>query len=123
LGAAAARADGPGPDDATLLDALYEMRIALEQDRAQRDFELEARTGALAREEAAPGFAEMRREVAADLERMESRYRCLDIDVDVEGNAGQTNLTLVCGNLENGVIQNSNTRANRDLVLGDGGAP
>jgi hypothetical protein len=121
FGASAARADGPGPVDARLLNAIHEMRIALEQERVQRDAELGA--PAEAYDDAAAGFGEQRGEGVDSPGRSEGDVPCIEIDVDVSGGEESKGLRLVCRDLESGAAQRSYTGAHRGRVPEAGAAP
>ena len=117
----AALADRPGPE---LLQNVHELRNRLENDRARDD--AEARGSTIPRRSGGSlggdSLAAMRGEMRQNLAHISNRFRCLDVDLDLENNE-QTNVTVVCGNVTNGSINGSNTRAEGDLTVTTGGAP
>ena len=120
--ALAEEAPKAGPSLATL----HQMRMQIGRDQANQDAEARGRTGV--RRVAAgggdrPTLAAMRQENQANLSRIVNRFRCLDVDIDVDGNEGQTNLVLVCGDVVNGAVQNTNTNTGGDLNVSTGATP
>lgn len=101
------------------LQALQNMRLRLEQDWA--GYLQAARNNASAQPiatGATPEVAEMRQQVTHNLERLEDRFRCLDVDLN--GNNG--NVVLICGD-NNGRVDTNNQQAlGADLNV-SGGTP
>ena len=99
------------------LQNLQQMRMRLEQDMATYLGNSRANTGARPMQPAdAPDIRQMRQEVAGNLERLEDRFRCLD--VDIKGNNG--NVVLVCGDNYGPVSTNNQQAFGADLNVSGG---
>jgi len=110
----------PPQIDPTLqrLQALQEMRGRLEQDMANYLNDARAKSGVQPMQVgAAPEVRQMRQDVQANLQRLEDRFRCLD--VDIKGNNG--NVVLVCGNNHGAVRNNTQQAFGADLNVEGGG--
>ncbi|WP_210397884.1 hypothetical protein [Motiliproteus sediminis] len=107
------------PPELQRLQALQNMRLRLEQDWA--GYLQAARNNASAQPVAVgatPEVAQMRQQVTHNLERLEDRFRCLDVDLN--GNNG--NVVLICGD-NNGRVDSNNQQAlGADLNV-SGGTP
>ncbi|MCW9053683.1 MAG: hypothetical protein OQJ91_15430 [Motiliproteus sp.] len=109
---------GAGYDPAMeRLQAMQQMRLRLEQDMA--DYLNSARANGVGRPVQpadSPTLREMRQDVAANMERLEDRFRCLD--VDIQGNNG--NVVLVCGDNHGPVSTNNQQAFGADLNVSGG---
>jgi len=100
------------------LQALQQMRGRLEQDMAAYLNEARAKSGVQPMQGGpAPEVRQMRQDVQANLQRLEDRFRCLD--VDIKGNNG--NVVLVCGNNHGAVRTNTQQAFGADLNVNGGG--
>ncbi|MCV6590421.1 MAG: hypothetical protein OIF57_15575 [Marinobacterium sp.] len=96
------------------LQSLQQMRGRLEQDMAQYLDEARAKSGVQPMQPGnAPEVRQMRQDVQANLQRLEDRFRCLD--VDIQGNNG--NVVLVCGNNQGAVSSNTQQAFGADLNI------
>lgn len=111
---------GPAGGDPLLqrLQSLQQMRMRLEQDWAAYLNSARANTAARPVPAAqAPDVRQMRQEVTHNLERMEDRFRCLDVDLN--GNNG--NVVLICGDNQGPISTNNQQAFGADLSVGGGG--
>ena len=102
------------------LQALQSMRMRLEQDWSDYLGNARANTGTGAMPVQPVGgndVGQMRAQVSHNLERMEERFRCLD--VDMTGNNG--NVVLVCGDNNGGIATNNQQALGADLNVRGGG--
>ncbi|MEH6470101.1 MAG: hypothetical protein V7752_02515 [Halopseudomonas sp.] len=100
------------------LQSLQSMRMRLEQDWSNYLNAARSNTGAQPMQPAtAAGVGQMRQEVTHNLERMEDRFRCLDVDLN--GNNG--NVVLVCGDNNGGIATTNQQALGADLNIGGGG--
>jgi len=100
------------------LQALQTMRARLEQDWAGYLHAARANTNAQPMTPAAtPEVRQMRQEVTHNLERLEDRFRCLDVDLN--GNNG--NVVLVCGDNQGPIGTNNQQAFGADLSVSGGG--
>ncbi len=100
------------------LQALQQMRLRLEQDMAAYFGNARASSNGRPMQPAdAPDLRQMRQDVASNLNRLEDRFRCLD--VDVKGNNG--NVVLVCGDNYGPVSTNNQQAFGADLNVSGGG--
>ena len=125
--AAAAFSSPAYADDGTeqfqMLQNLSELRRQIEGDQAMRDAEARGSTISRVGPDETPTLASMKQDVQQSMTSIVNRFRCLDVDVDVKENPGQTNLVVVCGDVRDGAVQNSNTHSARDLLVTSGGMP
>ncbi|MEH6626435.1 MAG: hypothetical protein V7739_08320 [Motiliproteus sp.] len=99
------------------LQNLQQMRLRLEQDMADYLGNARANIGLRpVQAAAAPDLREMRQDVAVNMERLEDRFRCLD--VDIKGNNG--NVVLVCGDNYGPVSTNNQQAFGADLNVSGG---
>ncbi len=99
------------------LQSLQQMRMRLEQDMADYLGNARANIGAQPVQAASsPDLRQMRQDVAANMERLEDRFRCLD--VDIQGNNG--NVVLVCGDNYGPVSTNNQQAFGADLNVSGG---
>ncbi len=105
-----------------MLQRMYNLRARLDQERAQAENEARANvrlvTQSQNRQIDAPTVSGLRAETNVALSRFEQQFSCLD--VDVEGNSGNT--VVICGG-NSGDITGSNVSAERDIVTNVGGTP
>ncbi len=97
------------------LQNLQQMRLRFEEDMAAYLGNARAISGSpSAPPTDAPTIGQMRQQVAGKLERLEDRFRCLD--VDIKGNNG--NVVLVCGDNYGPVSTNNQQAFGADLNAG-----
>jgi hypothetical protein len=116
------QAQRPNPDKA-LLQRMYEMRVRIDRDRAQKDNEARAGAPRLVTQTSghrvdSPTVSALRVQTNNQLARFEQQFRCLD--VDVENNGGNT--VVICGN-NSGDVNGTNVSAGGDMVTVNGGQP
>jgi len=100
------------------LQALQHIRGRLEQDMGAYMAEARNKSGVRPMQAQQPeDLRLMRQDVQANLQRMEERFRCLD--VDISGNNG--NVVLVCGNNHGAVSSNTQQAFGADLNVNGGG--
>ena len=109
--------------DKALLQRMYEMRMRIERDRAQRDNAARAGGPRLVTQTSghrvdSPTVSALRVQTNNQLARFEQQFRCLD--VDVENNGGNT--VVICGN-NSGDVTGTNVSAGGDMVTVNGGQP
>ncbi len=112
-------AEAISPQDLAMerLQNLQQMRLRLEQDTADYLGNARANTSAQPVQAAASSdLRQMRQDVAANMERLEDRFRCLD--VDIKGNNG--NVVLVCGDNYGPVSTNNQQAFGADLNVSGG---
>ncbi|WP_027857759.1 hypothetical protein [Marinobacterium jannaschii] len=100
------------------LQSVQQMRMRLEQDMS--DYLAQARAKSVLQPQqpqAQPDLRTMRQDVQANLQRLEERFRCLD--VDISGNNG--NVVLVCGDNHGPVSTNNQQAFGADLNVINGG--
>ena len=117
----------PSPERA-LLKRMYQIRMAVENDRLRAENEARANVRLVTQGDPrqsradSPTVTAMRQQTSTQLARFEQRLRCLDVDVNPTGG----NTVVICGD-NNGNINGSNTTAGGDIVTDiitvDGGAP
>lgn len=107
----------------TLLQRMYEVRMRIERDRAQK--ENAARTGAprlitqtSGQRVDSPTVSALRVQTNNQLARFEQQFRCLDVDVDNNGG----NTVVICGD-NSGDVSGTNVSAGGDMVTVNGGRP
>ncbi len=101
------------------LQRLQQMRLRLEQDMAEYFGQARAGAASGGSPQAPAGGTEvrqMRQDMAASLERLEDRFRCLDVDLN--GNNG--NVVLVCGDNHGPVSTNNQQAFGADLNVSGG---
>ena len=115
---------GPTPEQ-QLLQRVYQMRMRIEQERAQNEnaaranVRLITQSGRGVRQGIdSPTVSSLRQQTSQQLARFESQFQCLD--VEVEANSGNT--VVICGD-NTGDISGTNVSAERDIVTINGGAP
>ena len=113
-----ARAQDP---DKVLLQRMYEMRMRIERDKAQKDNQARAGAPRLVSQASghrvdSPTVSALRVQTNNQLARFEQQFRCLD--VDVENNGGNT--VVICGN-NSGDVTGTNVSAGGDMVTVNGG--
>ncbi len=121
-GQAETGAQSGNPDNA-LLQRMYEMRIRLERDRAQKDNEARAGAPRLVTQTAgqhvdSPTVSALRVQTNNELAHFEQQFRCLDVDVDNNGG----NTVVICGD-NSGDVTGTNVSAGGDMVTVNGGQP
>jgi hypothetical protein len=106
-----------------LLQRVYQMRMRFEQERAQADNEARANVRLITdsgrgpnRGVDSPTVTGLRQQTNQQLARFESKFECLDIDV--EANSGNT--VVICGD-NSGDINGTNVLAERDIITVNGG--
>lgn len=109
--------------DKALLQRMYEMRIRMERDKAQKDNEARAGTPRLASQSSghrvdSPTVSALRVQTSNQLARFEQQFRCLDVDVDNNGG----NTVVICGD-NSGDVTGTNVSAGGDMVTVNGGRP
>lgn len=109
--------------DKVLLQRMYEMRMRIERDRAQRDNEARAGAPRLVTQTSgqhvdSPTVSALRVQTNNQLARFEQQFRCLDVDVDNNGG----NTVVICGN-NSGDVTGTNVSAGGDMVTVNGGQP
>jgi len=100
------------------LQSVQQMRMRLEQDMS--DYLAAARAKSVMQPQQVqqqPDLRTMRQDVQANLQRLEERFRCLD--VDISGNNG--NVVLVCGDNHGPVSTNNQQAFGADLNVINGG--
>jgi hypothetical protein len=120
-GVAETRPSAQDPDRA-LLQRVYEMRMRLERERAERDNEARANTRLVTQSAGArvdsPTVSGLRSQTNNQLARYEQQFRCLDVDVDNNGG----NTVVICGD-NSGDVTGTNVSAGGDMVTVNGGQP
>ena len=105
-----------------LLQRMYNLRMAYDQERAQKENEARANVRLVTQQNGvaadSPTVTGLRSQTNAQLARFESQFECLD--VDVENNGGNT--VVICGG-NSGDIEGTNVSAERDIVTVQGGTP
>lgn len=105
--------------DRVLLQKIYQMRMAYDRERAQKENEARAnvrlvtdsgRSSSGSRVDS-PTVTGLRNQTTAQLVRYEQQFRCLDVDVASDGG----NTVVICGD-NSGDITGSNVSAQRDIV-------
>ncbi len=108
--------------DRALLQRMYQMRLAYDQERARRENEARANVRLVTQSPGkgvdSPTVSSLRAQTSAQLVRYEQQFRCLDVDVDSDGG----NTVVICGD-NSGDITGSNVSADRDIVTLPGGKP
>lgn len=100
------------------LQSLQSMRMRLEQDWSGYLNAARSHTSAQPKQPATTADVhQMRQQVTHNLERMEDRFRCLDVDLN--GNNG--NVVLVCGDNNGGIATTNQQALGADLNVGGGG--
>ena len=100
------------------IQSVQQMRMRLEQDMANYLAEARAKSGVQPQQvQQSTDLCTMRQDVQANLQRLEDRFRCLD--VDISGNNG--NVVLVCGNNHGPVSTNNQQAFGADLNINNGG--
>ena len=106
-----------------LLQRVYQMRMRFEQERIQADNEARANVRLVtdsgrgpSRGIDSPTVTGLRQQTNQQLARFESKFECLDIDV--EANSGNT--VVICGD-NSGDINGTNVLAERDIITVNGG--
>ncbi len=106
-----------GAERSAMLDRVYQMRMAIERDRARAEGEARSNVRLVTdaggqSSQASPSVTAMRAETYQHLSRFEQNFRCLDVDVD--NTSGNT--VVICGD-NSGDIDGSNVNAGRDIVI------
>lgn len=106
-----------GAQRSAMLDRVYQMRMAIERDRARAEGEARSNVRLVTdaggqTNQASPSVTAMRSETYQHLSRFEQNFRCLDVDVD---NASG-NTVVICGD-NSGDIDGTNVSADRDIVM------
>ncbi len=106
-----------------MLQRIYQMRMRFEQERAQADNEARANVRLItdsgrgpSRGIDSPTVTGLRQQTNQQLARFESKFECLDIEV--EDNSGNT--VVICGD-NSGDINGTNVSAQRDIITVNGG--
>lgn len=106
-----------------LLQRIYQMRMRFEQERAQAENEARANVRLVtdsgrgpSRGIDSPTVTGLRQQTNQQLARFESKFECLDIEV--EDNSGNT--VVICGD-NSGDINGTNVLAERDIITVNGG--
>lgn len=105
-----------------LLQKMYQLRMAYEQERARRDNEARANVRLVTQTDPGrvdtPTVTGLRAQTNAQLTRFEQQFRCLDVEVDNGGG----NTVVICGD-NSGDISGNNVSAGNDIVTLPGGTP
>ena len=108
-----------------LLQRVYQMRMRFEQERAFADNEARANVRLITDSGRgprsgidSPTVSGLRQQTNQQLARFESKFECLDIEV--EDNSGNT--VVICGD-NSGDINGTNVLAERDIITVNGGQP
>ena len=108
-----------------LLQRVYQMRMRFEQERVLADNEARANVRLITDGGRgprggidSPTVSGLRQQTNQQLARFESKFECLDIEV--EDNSGNT--VVICGD-NSGDINGTNVLAERDIITVNGGQP
>jgi len=109
--------------DQVLLQRMYEMRMRIDRDRAQKENEARAGAPRLVTQTSghrvdSPTVSALRVQTNNQLARFEQQFRCLDVDVDNNGG----NTVVICGD-NSGDVTGTNVSAGGDMVTVNGGQP
>ncbi|MCR9276710.1 MAG: hypothetical protein NXH85_01955 [Pseudomonadaceae bacterium] len=100
-----------------MLDRVYQMRMAIERDRARAEGEARSNVRLIGQagdkaNASSPTVTAMRAETYQHLSRFEQNFRCLDVDVTTTSG----NTVVICGD-NSGDIDGSNVNAQRDIII------
>ena len=108
-----------------LLQRIYQMRMRYEQERAQAENAARANVRLITDSGRGPNsgidsptVTALRQQTNQQLARFESKFECLDIEV--EDNSGNT--VVICGD-NSGDINGTNVLAERDIITVNGAQP